>query len=44
VLSLYLVVFIGFVGFSLMITVFTPLLLSDGGGLISASSSTSARP
>jgi DHA1 family tetracycline resistance protein-like MFS transporter len=43
VLPLYVVVFIGFVGYSLMITVFTPLLLGDGGGLVSADSSTSAR-
>jgi DHA1 family tetracycline resistance protein-like MFS transporter len=40
---LYIVVFIGFVGYSLMITVFTPLLLGDGGGLVSADSSTSER-
>jgi DHA1 family tetracycline resistance protein-like MFS transporter len=43
VLPLYVVVFIGFVGYSLMITVFTPLLLGDGGGLVSAQSSTSTR-
>jgi MFS family permease len=43
VLPLYLVVFIGFVGYSLMITVFTPLVLADGGGLLSQSSSTSER-
>lgn len=43
VLPLYVVVFIGFVGYSLMITVFTPLLLGDGGGLLSAGSSTSER-
>jgi MFS family permease len=43
VLPLYVVVFIGFVGYSLMITVFTPLLLGDGGGLVGASSSTSTR-
>jgi DHA1 family tetracycline resistance protein-like MFS transporter len=43
VLPLYVVVFIGFVGYSLMITVFTPLLLGDGGGLVSADSSTSTR-
>jgi MFS family permease len=43
VLPLYFVVFIGFVGYSLMITVFTPLLLGDGGGLLPASSSTSTR-
>ena len=33
-LPLYLVVFIGFVGYSLMITVFTPLVLDDEGGLL----------
>ncbi|HTR75489.1 MAG TPA: MFS transporter, partial [Solirubrobacterales bacterium] len=43
VAPLYLVVFIGFVGYSLMITVFTPLLLSDGGGMLPASSSISER-
>jgi MFS family permease len=43
VVPLYVVVFIGFVGYSLMITVFTPLLLGDGGGLVAASSSTSTR-
>jgi DHA1 family tetracycline resistance protein-like MFS transporter len=44
VLPLYVVVFIGFVGYSLMITVFTPLLLGgDGGGLVSTESSTSTR-
>ncbi len=43
VLPLYLVVFIGFVGYSLMITVFTPLLLADDGGMLPASSSTSER-
>ena len=37
VLPLYVVVFIGFVGYSLMITVFTPLLLGDGGGLAAIS-------
>ena len=42
-LPLYVVVFIGFVGYSLMITVFTPLLLGDGGGLVPADSSTSTR-
>ncbi len=42
-MPLYVVVFIGFVGYSLMITVFTPLLLGDGGGLVAASSPTSIR-
>ena len=40
VLPLYIVVFNGFLGYSLMITVFTPLLLGGGGGLGSADSST----
>jgi MFS family permease len=43
VLPLYLVVFIGFVGYSLMITVFTPLLLDDQGGLLPQSASVSER-
>ena len=43
VLPLYLVVFIGFVGYSLMITVFTPLILADDGGLLPRSSSISER-
>ncbi len=43
VLPLYLVVFIGFVGYSLMITVFTPLILADDGGLLPSSTSTSER-
>ncbi|MFN8218460.1 MAG: MFS transporter [Solirubrobacterales bacterium] len=42
-LPLYLVVFMGFVGFSLMTTVFTPLLLDDQGGMLPASSSTGER-
>jgi MFS family permease len=43
VLPLYLVVFIGFVGYSLMITVFTPMILADDGGLLPRSSSISER-
>jgi MFS family permease len=43
VLPLYVVVFVGFVGYSLMITVFTPLLLGDGDGLLAAGTSTSVR-
>ncbi|HZA89104.1 MAG TPA: hypothetical protein VE401_02630 [Solirubrobacterales bacterium] len=43
VFPLYLVVFIGFVGYSLMITVFTPLVIGGGGRLLPASSSTSER-
>lgn len=42
VLPLYLVVFVGFLGYSLMITVFTPLLL-DGDELLGADASTSTR-
>jgi DHA1 family tetracycline resistance protein-like MFS transporter len=37
------VVFIGFVGYSLMITVFTPLLLSDDGGILPTSASKGER-
>ena len=33
-LPLYAVIFAGFVGYSLSITVFTPMLLQDGGGLL----------
>ena len=43
VLPLYLVVFIGFVGYSLMITVFTPLILGDEGGMIAEDTSTATR-
>jgi MFS transporter, DHA1 family, tetracycline resistance protein len=43
VLPLYVVVFIGFVGYSLMITVFTPLLLAGDDGIVAAGASTSAR-
>jgi DHA1 family tetracycline resistance protein-like MFS transporter len=43
VLPLYLVVFIGFVGYSLMITVFTPLVLDDEGGLLARDASTPTR-
>jgi hypothetical protein len=39
VLPLYLVVFIGFVGYSLMITVFTPLILRADGGMLPSSAS-----
>lgn len=42
-MPLYLVVFIGFVGYSLMITVFTPLFLADDGGLLASSTSTAER-
>jgi MFS family permease len=37
------VVFIGFLGYSLMITVFTPMILHAHGGMISATSSTGER-
>jgi hypothetical protein len=37
VLPLYLVVFSGFVGYSLMIAIFTPLLLRSDGGILSRS-------
>ncbi len=43
VLPLYVVVFNGFLGYSLMITVFTPLLLGGGGGFLAAGTSTSSR-
>jgi len=42
-LPLYLVVFVGFLGYSLMITVFTPMLLQNDNGMLPASSSTSDR-
>jgi DHA1 family tetracycline resistance protein-like MFS transporter len=35
-LPLYAVIFVGFVGYSLMITVFTPMLLRDGSPLLPA--------
>lgn len=43
VAPLYLVVFIGFTGYSLMITVFTPLILRDDGGMLPSSTSLSVR-
>jgi DHA1 family tetracycline resistance protein-like MFS transporter len=42
-IPLYLVVFVGFLGYSLMITVFTPMILDGGWGPFSAASSTSKR-
>jgi MFS family permease len=33
-IPMYVVIFAGFVGYSLMITVFTPLLLRPGGGML----------
>lgn len=43
VLPLYLVVFIGFLGYSLMITVLTPVILRDDGELLPAGASTATR-
>jgi MFS family permease len=40
---LYVVVFVGFLGYSLMITVFTPMILAGDGGLLAASASTAER-
>jgi DHA1 family tetracycline resistance protein-like MFS transporter len=42
-LPLYGVVFVGFLGYAAMIAVFTPMLLRNDGGMLSASSSTSQR-
>lgn len=43
VFPLYVVVFIGFLGYAAMIAVFTPMILRDEGGLLPASASTSQR-
>jgi MFS family permease len=43
VLPLYLVVFAGFVGYSLMIAIFTPLVLRPDGGMLPRADSTSTR-
>ncbi|MBV9165420.1 MAG: MFS transporter [Solirubrobacterales bacterium] len=43
VAPLYVVVFVGFLGYSLMIAVFTPLLLRDDGGMLPRSSSFAQR-
>lgn len=43
VFPLYVVLFFGFVGYSLMITVFTPLLLDPGGHLLPPTASASHR-
>ena len=43
VLPLYLVVFVGFVGYSLMIAIFTPLLLRPDGGMLPRHESLAAR-
>ena len=40
---LYVVVFVGFLGYSLMITVFTPMILANDNGMLPASSSAAAR-
>ena len=42
-LPVYVVIFFGFVGYSLMITVFTPMLLDAGGPMLSANATTSHR-
>jgi DHA1 family tetracycline resistance protein-like MFS transporter len=43
ILPLYLVVFAGFVGYSLMIAIFTPLLLRRDGGMLPNTDSASTR-
>lgn len=40
---LYVVVFVGFLGYSLMITVFTPLILAGDSGMLAASASSAER-
>ena len=40
---LYVVVFVGFLGYSLMITVFTPMILVNDNGMLPASSSAASR-
>jgi MFS family permease len=40
---LYIVVFVGFLGYSLMITVFTPMILLNDNGMLPPSSSTATR-
>ena len=42
-LPLYAVVFVGFVGYSLMIAIFTPLVLRPDGGMLPHGASTAAR-
>jgi DHA1 family tetracycline resistance protein-like MFS transporter len=42
-LPLYLVVFVGFLGYSLMIAVFTPMILRNDNGMLATSSSLSQR-
>ncbi len=41
VLPLYVVVFVGFLGYSLMIATFTPMILRDDNGMLPPSSSRS---
>ncbi len=41
--ALYLVVFVGFVGYALMITVFTPLMIGSQGSLVPADTSRATR-
>jgi MFS family permease len=40
---LYVVVFVGFLGYSLMITVFTPMILAGDNGMLATSASTADR-
>lgn len=42
-MPLYVVVFVGFLGYSLMIAVFTPMMLRNDGGMLPASSSFAQR-
>src|SRR5437879_6145760 len=42
-LPLYMVIFMGFVGYSLMITVFTPMILQNTIGMVPPNSTTSYR-
>jgi MFS family permease len=42
-LPVYLVVFVGFLGYSLMIAVFTPMMLRDDNGMLPTSSTTAQR-
>src|SRR5215211_6371206 len=42
-LPLYFVVFVGFLGYSLMIAVFTPMILRNDNGMLAASSGLSQR-
>ena len=42
-MPLYVVVFVGFLGYSVMIAVFTPMMLRNDGGMLPASSSFAQR-